>query len=257
MRRAGSISWRRFGGPHRDRRRADIIKVGDLYDSVSRASGSCAEARTALGKSRARCPDKSTISRQLAVLQRTNVTVVENNSDTVVFATAPPTPDWGCAVWGPGSTARPYVAYGGFFPVYHPYYPSYGYHASYNPWVGSYSRGVSRVHGPYGGAGVEHATTRGGAPTHAGGRVQVHPGRAASPGPTTRGRARLPPRDRARASTAACATGAIVASQGTEHLKLEAETRLQFTLNAAVTVRPERRSREDTEGAHPPSRSLG
>ena len=32
MRRAGSISWRRFGGPHRDRRRTDIIKVGDLYD---------------------------------------------------------------------------------------------------------------------------------------------------------------------------------------------------------------------------------
>lgn len=34
------------------------------------------------------------------------------------------------------------------------------------------------------------------------------------------------------------ATGAIVASQGTEHLKLAAETRLQFTLNAAVTVSP-------------------
>jgi hypothetical protein len=33
------------------------------------------------------------------------------------------------------------------------------------------------------------------------------------------------------------ATGAIVASQGTEHLKLEAETRLQFTLDAAVNVR--------------------
>jgi hypothetical protein len=34
------------------------------------------------------------------------------------------------------------------------------------------------------------------------------------------------------------ATGAIVASQGTEHLTLAAETRLQFTLNAAVTVQP-------------------
>lgn len=32
------------------------------------------------------------------------------------------------------------------------------------------------------------------------------------------------------------ATGGIIASQGTEHLKLPAETRLQFTLNAAVTV---------------------
>jgi hypothetical protein len=34
------------------------------------------------------------------------------------------------------------------------------------------------------------------------------------------------------------ATGAIVASQGTEHLKLDAETRLQFALSAAVTVYP-------------------
>ena len=34
------------------------------------------------------------------------------------------------------------------------------------------------------------------------------------------------------------ATGAIVASQGTAHLKLPAETRLQFTLSAAVTVQP-------------------
>jgi hypothetical protein len=34
------------------------------------------------------------------------------------------------------------------------------------------------------------------------------------------------------------ATGTVMASQGTEHLKLPAETRLQFTLNAAVTVQP-------------------
>ena len=37
---------------------------------------------------------------------------------------------------------------------------------------------------------------------------------------------------------AGAATGAIMSSQGTEHLKLEAETRLQFTLDAAVSVRP-------------------
>jgi len=37
---------------------------------------------------------------------------------------------------------------------------------------------------------------------------------------------------------AGAATGAIMSSQGTEHLKLPAETRLQFTLNAAVTVQP-------------------
>jgi hypothetical protein len=39
-------------------------------------------------------------------------------------------------------------------------------------------------------------------------------------------------------AVAGAATGAIISSQGTEHLKLPAETRLQFTLNAAVTVQP-------------------
>jgi hypothetical protein len=39
-------------------------------------------------------------------------------------------------------------------------------------------------------------------------------------------------------AAAGAATGTIMASQGTEHLKLPAETRLQFTLNAAVTVQP-------------------
>jgi hypothetical protein len=39
-------------------------------------------------------------------------------------------------------------------------------------------------------------------------------------------------------AAAGAATGAVVATQGTEHLSLPAETRLQFTLNAAVTVQP-------------------
>jgi hypothetical protein len=39
-------------------------------------------------------------------------------------------------------------------------------------------------------------------------------------------------------AAAGAATGAIVASQGTEHLQLAAETRIQFSLSAAVTVRP-------------------
>jgi hypothetical protein len=39
-------------------------------------------------------------------------------------------------------------------------------------------------------------------------------------------------------AVAGTAAGAIVSSQGTEHLTLPAETRLQFTLDAAVTVRP-------------------
>ena len=39
-------------------------------------------------------------------------------------------------------------------------------------------------------------------------------------------------------AAAGAATGAIMSSQGTEHLKLDAETRLQFSLSAAVTVQP-------------------
>ena len=45
-----------------------------------------------------------------------------------------------------------YGFYGGY-PYYYPRYPSYGYHASYNPWTGAYTRGVS-AYGPYGGAGA-------------------------------------------------------------------------------------------------------
>jgi len=39
-------------------------------------------------------------------------------------------------------------------------------------------------------------------------------------------------------AAAGAATGAIMSSTGTEHLKLPAETRLQFTLSSAVTVQP-------------------
>jgi len=37
---------------------------------------------------------------------------------------------------------------------------------------------------------------------------------------------------------AGAGAGAVMASQGTNHLKLEAESRLQFKLNAAVTIQP-------------------
>jgi hypothetical protein len=60
---------------------------------------------------------------------------------------------WGCAVWGTGWYYPPYVWYGGFYPVYYPFYPTYGYGAWYNPWTGAYGRGAA-WYGPYGGAGV-------------------------------------------------------------------------------------------------------
>jgi len=39
-------------------------------------------------------------------------------------------------------------------------------------------------------------------------------------------------------AVAGAAAGAVMASQGTEHMKLPAETRLQFQLGAAVTIQP-------------------
>jgi uncharacterized membrane protein YgcG len=59
---------------------------------------------------------------------------------------------WGCAVWGSGWYYPPYYAYYGGYPVYYPYYRTYGYGSYYNPWTGAYGSG-GRVYGPYGSAG--------------------------------------------------------------------------------------------------------
>ena len=87
----------------------------------------------------------------------TYVTVEDDDDDWVVFATAAAYTGlmvgWGCAVWGTGYYYPPYLGYGGFYPVYYPRYPTYGYGAAYNPWRGTYGRGAT-VYGPYGGAGV-------------------------------------------------------------------------------------------------------
>jgi hypothetical protein len=87
----------------------------------------------------------------------TYVTIEDDDDDWAVFATAAAYTGtmvaWGCAVWGTGYYYPPYVGYGGFYPAYFPYYPTYGYSAWYNPWTGAYGRGAA-VYGPYGGAGV-------------------------------------------------------------------------------------------------------
>ena len=87
----------------------------------------------------------------------TYVTVEESNNDAVVFATAAAFTGvmigWGCAVWGTGYYYPPYIGYGGMYPYHRPYYPTYGFGASYNPWTGAYTRGAV-AYGPYGGAGV-------------------------------------------------------------------------------------------------------
>ena len=59
---------------------------------------------------------------------------------------------WGCAVWGTGWYYPPYYWYGGYYPIYYPYWRSYGYGAWYNPYTGRYGT-AGRIYGPYGGVG--------------------------------------------------------------------------------------------------------
>jgi hypothetical protein len=86
----------------------------------------------------------------------TNVTVQSSDDEAVYYAAeaayAGTTVAWGCAVWGTGWYYPPYVGWGGYYPVYYPRYPSYGYGAWYNPWSGAYTR-AGVAYGPYGGAG--------------------------------------------------------------------------------------------------------
>ena len=86
----------------------------------------------------------------------THVTVEGSDADAVWFAADPAYTGmmiaWGTAVWGTGWYYPPYYWGGGYYPVYFPHYPSYGYGARYNPWTGAYTR-AGAVYGPYGGAG--------------------------------------------------------------------------------------------------------
>lgn len=136
----------------------DVLKVGDQYYLcfqgvwfTSRAANGPWEVTGSVPKEIYDIPVSSPSHNV------TYVTVVEDNDDAVVYATAAAYTGlmvaWGCAVWGSGYYYPPYVWYGGGYPIYYPYYPTYGYSAWYNPWTGTYGRGAA-VYGPYGGAGV-------------------------------------------------------------------------------------------------------
>ena len=138
----------------------DIIKVGDLYYMLFQ--GVWFMAKSAEG------PWEVTSSVPKAVYEIpasspahnvTYVTVVEDKSDDdwVTYAAVAGYTGmmvaWGCAVWGTGWYYPPYVGYGGYYPVYYPFYPTYGYSAWYNPWSGTYGRSAV-AYGPYGGIGA-------------------------------------------------------------------------------------------------------
>jgi hypothetical protein len=136
----------------------DIIKVGDLYYMCFQGVWFMARSPEGPWEVTGQVPKEIyEIPPSSPSYNVTHVTVVEDNSDAVVYATAAAATGmmvaWGCVVWGTGYYYPPYVGYGGFYPAYYPFYPTYGYHASYNPWTGAYSRGAV-AYGPYGGAGV-------------------------------------------------------------------------------------------------------
>jgi hypothetical protein len=136
----------------------DIIKVGDLYYMCTDGVWFMSKSPTGPWEVTGNVPGQIyEIPISSPAHNVTYVTVEEDNSDEVVFATAMAATGmmiaFGCVVWGSGYYYPPYVGYGGFYPMYYPYYPTYGYRASYNPWTGAYSRGVV-AYGPYGGAGV-------------------------------------------------------------------------------------------------------
>src|SRR6185436_1330760 len=126
----------------------DIIKVGDLYYMCFQ--GVWFTSRSANG------PWQVTGSVPKEIYEIPPSSPAHNVTYVTIAAVAGYTGmmvGWGCAVWGTGWYYPPYVGYGGFYPVYYPFYPTYGYGAWYNPWTGGYGRGAA-VYGPYGGAGV-------------------------------------------------------------------------------------------------------
>jgi hypothetical protein len=137
----------------------DVIKVGDLYYLCFQ--GVWFMSRSATGPWQV----AETIPKEIYEIPAsspahnvTYVTVVEDDDDEwVTFAAVAGYTGmmvaWGCTVWGTGWYYPPYIGYGGFYPVYYPFYPTYGAGAWYNPWTGAYGRGAA-WYGPYGGAGV-------------------------------------------------------------------------------------------------------
>jgi len=86
----------------------------------------------------------------------TYVTVQDSTPDYVTYAAYAGYTGlmigWGCAVWGTGWYYPPYYWYGGYYPIYYPYFRTYGYGAWYNPYTGIYGT-AGRIYGPYGGVG--------------------------------------------------------------------------------------------------------
>ncbi len=138
----------------------DVIKMGDVYYMCFQGVWFMAKSATGPWEVCSSVPKEIySIPTSSPVHNVTYVTVVEDSHDDqwVTVATVAAYTGlmiaFGCAVWGTGYYHPPYWGWGGGYPYYYPRYPTYGYGARYNPWTGSYGRGVA-AYGPYGGAGV-------------------------------------------------------------------------------------------------------
>ena len=135
----------------------DIIKVGDIYYMCFQGVWFTAKSPNGPWEVAGSVPGEIyEIPPSSPAHDVTYVTVKEDESDkewVEVAAVAGYTGmmiAWGCAVWGTGWYYPPYVWYGGYYPIYYPYWHTYGAAAWYNPYTGAYGRGGS-IYGPYGG----------------------------------------------------------------------------------------------------------
>ncbi|HEV8137359.1 MAG TPA: hypothetical protein VGP85_21965 [Pyrinomonadaceae bacterium] len=137
----------------------DIIKVGDTYYMCYQGIWFMANTPKGEWTLATSVPDEIyKIPVSSSAHNVTYVTVEQddnNDDDWVTYAAVAGYTGvmigWGCAVWGSGWYYPPYY-YGGYYPIYYPYWRTYGYGSWYNPYTGIYGT-AGRIYGPYGGVG--------------------------------------------------------------------------------------------------------
>jgi len=138
----------------------DIIKVGDLYYMCYQGVWFMARSATGPWEVTSSVPKEIYAIPASSPSHHVTYVIVEQDEENADWETAVAVAGytgtmvaWGCAVWGSGWYYPPYYWYGGYYPIYYPGFPTYGYSAWYNPHTGAYGRNAW-AYGPYGGAGV-------------------------------------------------------------------------------------------------------
>ena len=137
----------------------DIIKVGDTYYMCYQGIWFMANTPKGPWTLASSVPDEIyKIPVSSSAHNVTYVTVEQDDNDDDDWVTYAAVAGytgvmigWGCAVWGSGWYYPPYY-YGGYYPIYYPYWRTYGYGSWYNPYTGIYGT-AGRIYGPYGGVG--------------------------------------------------------------------------------------------------------